>query len=206
VTTPLLPPFLTALTTPAPCHGRHDLYAPAERSAKPEADRVLDARPLCARCPVYAACLDWAVTTGESGIWAGTTGQQRAALGRKRTHKPRVLEEPVLEEARSGCGTEPQFRRHRLAREPCDVCEIAHAERVRADRVARLAVSHGTPRGYELHRLLGVLLCEGCRGAVRLRSARARAVRAPERLPDARATVGASEALRGPEIVSGAAA
>lgn len=42
---------------------------------------VLPAKRVCSRCPVRAACLDYAITNGEDeGIWGGTTPRERARL------------------------------------------------------------------------------------------------------------------------------
>lgn len=40
----------------------------------------LAAAKLCFQCPVQAACLDWALTRNEHGIWGGTSQADRAAL------------------------------------------------------------------------------------------------------------------------------
>lgn len=51
-----------------------------------EEDRVRIARELwttvCSDCPVWSACLRWAVENDEVGIWAGTTQQQRRKMKR----------------------------------------------------------------------------------------------------------------------------
>ncbi|MFI7129351.1 WhiB family transcriptional regulator [Nonomuraea sp. NPDC050153] len=39
------------------------------------------ARRICRTCPVQAACLDWALRTGEpDGVWGGTTPAERRRL------------------------------------------------------------------------------------------------------------------------------
>jgi WhiB family transcriptional regulator, redox-sensing transcriptional regulator len=46
--------------------------------AMAQADR---AKRVCAECPVRAACLDWALATGqELGVWGGTAEGERRAL------------------------------------------------------------------------------------------------------------------------------
>lgn len=41
------------------------------------------AKAICARCPVQAPCLDYAVTNGERyGIWGGKTERERRKLRR----------------------------------------------------------------------------------------------------------------------------
>jgi WhiB family transcriptional regulator, redox-sensing transcriptional regulator len=42
---------------------------------------IEQARRVCRTCPVKAACLDWALRTGEpDGIWGGTTPAERRRL------------------------------------------------------------------------------------------------------------------------------
>jgi len=46
------------------------------------------AKQVCAACPVRAACLDWALATGqELGVWGGTAAGERRAL---RAAHPRI--------------------------------------------------------------------------------------------------------------------
>jgi WhiB family redox-sensing transcriptional regulator len=42
--------------------------------------QITAAKAVCARCPVRAICLAYAVTTGQDGIWGGTTPEERRAL------------------------------------------------------------------------------------------------------------------------------
>ncbi|HTF54142.1 MAG TPA: WhiB family transcriptional regulator [Pseudonocardia sp.] len=51
----------------------------------PTAKQTDEALFVCYRCPVRAACLDWALCTGQSeGIWGGHTPAERRALHRGR--------------------------------------------------------------------------------------------------------------------------
>lgn len=54
----------------------------------PDSETAVRAREaaalFCNRCPVKAACLTYAVTNAPYGLFAGTTPEQRRALGRKR--------------------------------------------------------------------------------------------------------------------------
>jgi WhiB family transcriptional regulator, redox-sensing transcriptional regulator len=44
----------------------------------PSAGEIAAAKAVCARCPVAAQCLDWAIRAGEpAGIWGGTTPEER---------------------------------------------------------------------------------------------------------------------------------
>jgi WhiB family redox-sensing transcriptional regulator len=71
----------------AACHAAGvdpELFFPA--SDTPPPDQLSAARKICARCPVKAHCLEWALHTGEAaGIWAGTTPAERRYL-RTRPH------------------------------------------------------------------------------------------------------------------------
>lgn len=43
--------------------------------------QIHQAQAICARCPVAAACLDWALRIGQDhGVWGGTTPEERRAL------------------------------------------------------------------------------------------------------------------------------
>jgi WhiB family redox-sensing transcriptional regulator len=43
--------------------------------------QVHEAQAICARCPVAAHCLDWALRTGQDhGVWGGTTPEERRTL------------------------------------------------------------------------------------------------------------------------------
>ena len=56
-----------------------EVFFPA--SDNPPLAQLSAAREICARCPVRAPCLEWALCTGEAaGIWAGTTPAERRFL------------------------------------------------------------------------------------------------------------------------------
>jgi WhiB family redox-sensing transcriptional regulator len=43
--------------------------------------RIEEAKQACFQCPVFSACLDWAVTqTDLDGVWAATTPRERCRL------------------------------------------------------------------------------------------------------------------------------
>lgn len=73
--------------TAAACKGADpDLFfdAPAERVTAYKA-RVAKAKAVCAGCPVRAACLAYALDSGQDyGIWGGLTEDERRALRRQR--------------------------------------------------------------------------------------------------------------------------
>lgn len=66
----------------AACSG-HDpelFYGPEGERARVREARERRAKAVCARCPVDAECLDYALSTGQKGgIWGGMNGHQRAA-------------------------------------------------------------------------------------------------------------------------------
>lgn len=51
--------------------------------------QVATAKAVCARCPVAADCRAWALRAAEpSGIWGGTTPEERRLLRRARHREP----------------------------------------------------------------------------------------------------------------------
>jgi len=57
-------------------------------AAGPALEQITQAKAVCARCEVRAECLSYALGTGpESGVWGGTTAEERAAL-RSRHRRP----------------------------------------------------------------------------------------------------------------------
>jgi WhiB family redox-sensing transcriptional regulator len=51
----------------------------------PAAIQAEMAKAVCARCDVRELCLEWALATGQdSGVWGGTSEEERRALRRAR--------------------------------------------------------------------------------------------------------------------------
>jgi len=51
----------------------------------PEEDDALEAKSICADCPVREVCLDYALSRREKmGVWGGMTERERRALLRRR--------------------------------------------------------------------------------------------------------------------------
>jgi WhiB family redox-sensing transcriptional regulator len=49
--------------------------------------QVVEARAVCARCPVRVECLTWALETGQNyGVWGGYTEDERRELKRRNAH------------------------------------------------------------------------------------------------------------------------
>ncbi|MEU3220009.1 WhiB family transcriptional regulator [Streptomyces sp. NPDC006971] len=149
----VLPDFLHTLPagTRTPCHGRPELFVHPIRSTPTKA-AVEEARALCAQCPIQAACADHAVRRGETdGIWGGLTPAERAAVARPRP----------------ACGTDAGWRSHVQRDESCLTCREAHDDRLREQRLERLAREHdehgGSLVGYRLELLLGLPTCVRCR-------------------------------------------
>jgi WhiB family transcriptional regulator, redox-sensing transcriptional regulator len=71
----------------AACRGHQiDLFFPAGDTS-PYAAQIKEAKAICARCPVHAECLQYALRRPEKyGIWAGLTEQER---GRERRNRGR---------------------------------------------------------------------------------------------------------------------
>lgn len=54
-------------------------------STGPAARQVEQAKVVCGRCPSVAPCLSWALETGQdSGVWGGTSEDERRTLARQR--------------------------------------------------------------------------------------------------------------------------
>lgn len=54
-------------------------------STGPAVKQAVEAKAVCRGCPVRAACLEWALTTGQDyGIWGGFTEEERRVLHRQR--------------------------------------------------------------------------------------------------------------------------
>lgn len=97
----------------AACQGADlDLFFPGSGGA------TSAALAICARCPVKAQCLAYALENREGhGVWGGKTELQRRQLQRGR---------PVLQ--LTVCATERGFQRHRMRGEdPCGPCRAAHS-------------------------------------------------------------------------------
>lgn len=45
---------------------------------------IAKAKDVCAACPVRQACLEYALTWGEQGVWGGMTEDERKSLSRRR--------------------------------------------------------------------------------------------------------------------------
>jgi WhiB family transcriptional regulator, redox-sensing transcriptional regulator len=50
----------------------------------PAVEQTVEAKAVCARCPVVAQCLAAALVMNEVGIWGGMTEQERRILRRRR--------------------------------------------------------------------------------------------------------------------------
>ena len=69
-------------------------------------------RQLCGGCPVRQECLNLAIATDSTGLWAGTTTEQRL----KMRSKVRVVQ----------CGTVAGWSTHqRKGQRPCEACLAA---------------------------------------------------------------------------------
>ena len=84
-----------------------------------EGDSYLQAKQVCAECPIKTECLEYALRNFEEfGVWGGLTPKQRRPLRRDYV---RPLP-PVREH-----GTERGYAAHRVRKEePCHKCREAH--------------------------------------------------------------------------------
>lgn len=81
----LLLPFLTDADGSAvatPCKGADQLFTGGRYIDPPAAD-VARAKEMCTQCPVRAACLEWALDSGERyGVWGGMAAHERRRFRR----------------------------------------------------------------------------------------------------------------------------
>lgn len=64
------------------CQGEDpELFFPVA-ALGPALAQVIAAKAVCSQCAVRAACLSYALATGQAGIWGGTTQEERRAMGR----------------------------------------------------------------------------------------------------------------------------
>ncbi len=60
-----------------------ELFFPVGNSG-PALAQIADAKLVCARCPVTADCLSWALSSGQdTGVWGGMSEDERRALKRR---------------------------------------------------------------------------------------------------------------------------
>jgi WhiB family redox-sensing transcriptional regulator len=65
-----------------PCHKDPELWFPVGRG--PTAiHQANQAKAWCQTCPIIAECLDRALQTGSTGVWGGTTEDERRTLIRR---------------------------------------------------------------------------------------------------------------------------
>jgi WhiB family redox-sensing transcriptional regulator len=61
-----------------------DLFFPVSPAGAPNERQVAAALAVCTRCPVRAACLDFALRTRQAhGVWGGVTEQELHSLRRR---------------------------------------------------------------------------------------------------------------------------
>ncbi len=86
-----------------------------------EADPALEAKEVCARCPVLAECLDESLAKRHAyGVWGGLTERERRSLLRKTTGTGRTATETQH-------GTSAMYRKHyRNGEKPCEPCRVAY--------------------------------------------------------------------------------
>ena len=92
---------------------------------------TLQAKRICAGCPVVAECLQYALDNDElDGVWGGLSAAERWR-GRERHPSGRA---PAV------CGTEAGYSRHRrITFTPvCDACRAAHNAASRGRKSRRL--------------------------------------------------------------------
>ena len=94
----------------------------------------VEAKSICAVCPVRVQCLQHAIDTDERhGIWGGMTPDERRQEARRRSDRSPTT-------ARAACGTRWGYKQHMRAGETaCGPCSAVMAERNRQQRARRRA-------------------------------------------------------------------
>lgn len=78
------PPFLaTGVRTPCGAPSVRDLFTDCGDRGETRAERVRKAQAVCATCSLREPCADWAVKTGQAGVWGGTEAIARAVRVRR---------------------------------------------------------------------------------------------------------------------------
>jgi WhiB family transcriptional regulator, redox-sensing transcriptional regulator len=72
-------------------HSDPEIFFPVSRTG-PAAGQVARAKAVCSRCPVRGECLEFALESGQdSGVWGGTSEDERRTLRRRRMRQRRAL-------------------------------------------------------------------------------------------------------------------
>ena len=45
--------------------------------------QIAAAKKICAQCPVVEPCLTWALDNGQTGVWGGTSDEERQSIRRR---------------------------------------------------------------------------------------------------------------------------
>lgn len=79
-------------TTRAACRGEDlFLFFGIDGERGHEKDRREDvAKSICSQCPVRRSCLDFAVSTRQTGVWGGLNEDERASERRRRMRRANV--------------------------------------------------------------------------------------------------------------------
>jgi WhiB family redox-sensing transcriptional regulator len=79
-----------ACRTPDPVYG-YDLHFPVSEKAA-SARQIARAKAVCASCPVLAACREYALASGDAGIWGGMTHSERRKVRAREQQRQREQE------------------------------------------------------------------------------------------------------------------
>jgi WhiB family redox-sensing transcriptional regulator len=75
--------WLNSSTSPTHNFLDTELFFP-NGTTGPAVEQTIEAKAVCARCPVVAQCLAAALAMNEIGIWGGMTEEERRILRRRR--------------------------------------------------------------------------------------------------------------------------
>jgi len=62
------------------CEQIPEYFFPEDRDAATRKLIIKFAKAACSRCPVRLLCLDYAISAGMTGIWGGTTPEERSRM------------------------------------------------------------------------------------------------------------------------------
>lgn len=76
----------------AACGSKVDDWMWHDYGKNDEPYALAESKRSCDTCPVRAECLEYALETGVSGIWSGTTEEMRRKMRRNRSRKSQAKE------------------------------------------------------------------------------------------------------------------
>lgn len=114
------------------CQGEDpELFFPHRRGG-PALEQVFAAKAVCFRCAVRAACLFYALVTGQAGTWGGTTQEERHAMRGS----------PGLRARERSAARAPRMQRHAISAIPADSDPCTPKDSIQAACRGRSSPTH----------------------------------------------------------------